>query len=399
MAEAAAITHTLAEFTKVSNLSDFNQQLTNLPDHLAPCDLHDRSGYTGRPHAVFHELATSIISEDSVLEFARALVAAFHRVYQLEASARLVTYINIVTNNERRSALYFVCQSYRPVRAMQSLLRLFLMLGADPYLPDAHGVSCLHAAAARDQVTMLVILVTERGMNPEAVESKGRTPLHIAALEGHELAASVLIAWSTNLDKGDNEGLTPLHLAAFSQCYRIARHLLLAGASTKVKDSRGCTALDLALMRGENDISAMLKDPGLLAQCNPFHTSLKPSSNSYFNFILYHVVFFTRYFLVFAFIVPLVHLAYSLASMALFALSFLLYEVVSNMDPGYLVRSTHSLAYLFIKYNTDSVCAYCEVKRNGAVRHCQHCRKCVKVSVRQRFDHHCPWLHNCVGER
>lgn len=246
---------------------------------------------------------------------------------------------------------------------------------------------------------MLVILVTERGIDPEAVESKGRTPLHIAALEGHELAASVLLAWTTDLDRQDKEGLTPLHLAAFSQCYRIARHLLLAGASRKVKDGRGYTPLDLALVRGKNDISAMLEEPGLLARCNPFHTSLEPTSNSYFNFVLYHVVFFTRYFLVLAFIVPLVHLAFSLASLTLFGLSFLLYELVSNMDPGYLIKSSHSLAYLFIKYNTDSVCAYCEVKRNGAVRHCQHCRKCVRVRDKQRFDHHCPWLHNCVGER
>lgn len=117
MAEAAAITHTLAELVKVSNLADFNAQLGSLPTPLTPGDLQDRSGYTGTSHAVFHELAMSIISEDSVLELARALVAAFHRVYQVEASSKLKTYINIVTSNEQRSALFFVCQSYRPVTA------------------------------------------------------------------------------------------------------------------------------------------------------------------------------------------------------------------------------------------------------------------------------------------
>ena len=40
----------------------------------------------------------------------------------------------------------------------------------------------------------------------------------------------------------------------------------------------------------------------------------------------------------------------------------------------------------------DRICPYCEIVKTNSARHCVICQRCV-----ERYDHHCPWINNCVG--
>jgi len=40
----------------------------------------------------------------------------------------------------------------------------------------------------------------------------------------------------------------------------------------------------------------------------------------------------------------------------------------------------------------DHICPYCEIVKSRTARHCVICQRCV-----ERYDHHCPWINNCIG--
>ena len=44
------------------------------------------------------------------------------------------------------------------------------------------------------------------------------------------------------------------------------------------------------------------------------------------------------------------------------------------------------------KFDPNVLCPTCEVICTADSRHCYICNRCV-----ERFDHHCPWVNNCVG--
>lgn len=81
--------------------------------------------------------------------------------------------------------------------------------------------------------------------------------------------------------------------------------------------------------------------------------------------------------------------------------SLLLYLAVSLMDPGYVnvlpqpqEEAKEEQTAMVPQAIPLRRCRFCMVLQPLRARHCRECRRCVR-----RYDHHCPWMENCVGER
>jgi ankyrin repeat protein len=96
-----------------------------------------------------------------------------------------------------------------------------------------HG---LHAAAAQGSVDDIRRLA-QAGADLNARDSNGRTPLHVAAFQGHGAAAAALISFGTDPGLLDNQRYDAVTIVAVRDDVPTLKALTAAGASAKLVTS------------------------------------------------------------------------------------------------------------------------------------------------------------------
>ena len=259
----------------------------------------------------------------------------------------------------------------------------------------------LHVAAQGDQ-PISIYFFKLKGMDLRSTDNRGSTALHWAAYSKAEITLVYLLSWVQFLDDQDCDGYTPLHLAVKSvenlQSTRPVRSLLIRGASRDYLDNQGRKPIDLADTVTtdwlKSNLLNDLAEPKDL-QCLMLKTPLKLVKKSLKTPLVMWGLMGFVYLCNVLFLWPLYLERFTLIyiQIGVFSLTVFLHLIAMCKDPGHL-KSPEGVTFMEMMKIFDPVllCADCEVVRTDRSRHCSICQRCV-----ERFDHHCPWINNCVG--
>lgn len=125
------------------------------------------------------------------------------------------------------------------------VVELLIEHGASLKVRDKFGRSALFLAAQRNHIAVLDTLIKRIAGSINDVDSKGRTPLHIAVQLRHKEAVQRLLAAKPNMELGDHDGRKALFLAHKLGYEDIAELLVAAGANKEMME------VDLAEGMGE----------------------------------------------------------------------------------------------------------------------------------------------------
>jgi len=177
---------------------------------------------------------------------------------------------------EGRTALMFAV-----AEGQEHAAKLLIQAGADVSTVDANGRSAQDYAVNKRAFELLEVLGAEKqptlhrltqkgfiekveelvaqGADVNARDEVGRTPLHIASAENHNIDMKVLLDIGADVNARDGQGRTPLMYAAADGLKRAATLLIQEGADVHLRDADGMRAYEWARSGGNPELAQYLR--------------------------------------------------------------------------------------------------------------------------------------------
>ncbi|KAL6965542.1 Protein S-acyltransferase 24 [Sarracenia purpurea var. burkii] len=305
------------------------------------------------------------------------------------------------------------------VRGGIQVAELLLQEGARVNAADMYGYQTAHVAAQYGRTSFLYHIVTKWNADPDVVDNDGRSPLHWAAYKGFADCIRLLLFLDAYRGRQDKEGCTPLHWAAIRGNLEACTVLVQAGKKEDltVTDNTGLTPAQLASDKNHRQVAFFLGNARRLLdkRCDG-NSRLGRLSKIGLAPLLWCIIFLLLVTYIHAVIMasnlPKLTAGFALLAwvgVLLATAGLVMFYRCSSKDPGFMRMNVHDLQnmkddepLLKIEINNPSLlagnwsllCATCKIVRPLRAKHCSTCDRCV-----EQFDHHCPWVSNCIGKK
>ncbi|KAK0170890.1 hypothetical protein PV328_008681 [Microctonus aethiopoides] len=296
-----------------------------------------------------------------------------------------------------------------------AIVQILLKAGVSVDAADFKGLTPLMTACMFGKFATAAFLLGSGALGHHT-DINGDTALHWAAYKGHPELIRLLMYSGVDLQKPDYFGSTPLHLACLSgnvSCVRI----LCEKRKTELgpRDKNGKTPLQLAKSHRHSAVVAVLEGEQKrrsrwVPPINELWALLfGGAGNSKGPLLLFMVsVLLWGYPM---YLLKCIPLTWNLLRGSHYCfiywniIMWISWIVANRRDPGYVPQNSDSyykaikqIPY-FDKWKRrngilSQLCHSCKCFRPLRAKHCRICNRCVTY-----FDHHCPFICNCVGLR